>query len=111
VGKSKNVAHRIHQHNNKCGAVFTRMHPPTGKLLRREGSLEGDGDGPERDETLRQMYKHGPRNVRGWKYCNRSISAVDLKEIESNIREMLDLCRKCGGSGHFAAQCPHRRRH
>jgi hypothetical protein len=110
VGKSKNVEHRISQHMNKRGAVFTRMHHPTGKILRREGSLEGDGDGPERDETLRQMYKHGPRKVRGWKYCNRSISSAELKDIESNIREMLDLCRICGGAGHFASQCKRKRK-
>jgi hypothetical protein len=110
VGKSNNVEHRINQHMNKRGAVFTRMHPPTGKILCREGSLEGDGDGPERDETLRQMHKHGPRKVRGWKYCNRTVSSTELKDIESNIREMLDLCRICGGGAHFAAQCKRKRK-
>jgi hypothetical protein len=105
VGKSKNIEYRIRQHMNKCGAVFTTIHAPTGKILHREGTLEGDGDGPERDETLRQMHKHGAHNVRGWKYCNRRISSTELLEIESNIREMLDLCRRCGRPGHFASKC------
>lgn len=77
------------------GAAFTRLHPPTGRLLPRLGNLEGDGDGPERDETLRQMYKRGPQRVRGWKYVRPGpLSAHDMEDIERNIREVFDLCRR-----------------
>lgn len=105
VGKSKNIKGRLKQHVNGKGAVFTREYKPTGKLLPRLGTLRGDGDGPERDETLRQMYALTPQKVRGWKYCNKSLSMPDLREIESNIRELFDLCRRCGRTGHFARGC------
>lgn len=105
VGKSVDVPRRLQQHMKGIGAAFTKVYKPTGKLLPLLGTLKGDGDGPERDETLRQMYKHGFRNVRGWKFCNRYHTAADIHEIESNIRELMDLCRRCGGQGHFASAC------
>ena len=71
--------------------------------------MEGDGDGPERDETLRQMDKHGINNVRGWKYVSIRLSAQQKEDIESNMRELWDLCRSCGQKGHFVSQCPDRK--
>jgi hypothetical protein len=113
VGKSKNVKKRLHEHMQGTvksrSAAFTRQHKPTGCLLKRLGDLKlgnVSGDGPERDETLQWMHKIGPQKVRGWKFVRKtSLKAIELKEIESNIREMLDLCRKCGKKGHFASKC------
>lgn len=106
VGRSTNVQRRLIQHMTGKGAQFTRHHrKPTGKLLPRLGNLVGDGDGPERDETLRQMEKRGPDMVRGWKYCHPVLSEEDRREIESNLRELLNLCRRCGKPGHFARRC------
>jgi hypothetical protein len=65
------------------GSAFTRLHPPTGRLLPRLGNLEGDGDGPERDETLRQMQKRGPQRVRGWKYVRPGpLTGAELDDIK-----------------------------
>ena len=67
----------------------------------------GTGDGPERDETLRWMHKIGPHKVRGWKFVRRgALTKMELQEVESNIRELFDLCRACGKKGHFARYCP-----
>ena len=104
MGKTKrSVKARLQEHmcqkdkGVKRGAAFTRLHKPTGKLLPRLGNLQGGGDGPERDETLRQMYKRGPQMVRGWKYVRAGLlRREELEEIESNIRELFDLCRRCG---------------
>jgi hypothetical protein len=105
VGKSSNVTRRLGQHMDGKGAAFTRIFKPTGCRLPRLGTLSGAGDGPERDETLRQMDARGAHKVRGWKFCSRKLSKTDLCEIENNIRELKDLCRRCGRSGHFAAHC------
>ena len=111
VGKtSRGVATRLREHMSgsalKRAAAFTRLHKPTGRLLPRLGNLEGDGDGPERDETLRQMYRRGMQMVRGWKYVRPGLlRREDLEDIESNIRELFDLCRRCGKRGHFTLQC------
>jgi predicted GIY-YIG superfamily endonuclease len=106
VGKAIDVDKRLKDHMNGLGSKFTKIHKPTGKLLPLLGTLKGSGDGPERDETLRQMLRRGAKNVRGWRYCNsKNHSKRDLRDIEYNIRELLDLCRRCGRSGHFATGC------
>ena len=105
VGKSRDVERRVRQHSSGKGASFTKAYKPTGRRLPRLGTLSGDGDGPERDETLRWMYKLGPQRVRGWKYCTKTLTPTDLLEIEANIREMFDFCRRCGKPGHFSPGC------
>jgi hypothetical protein len=105
--------HHNNQTKNCSGAAFTRLHHPTGRLLKRLGTLSGTekGDGPERDETLRWMRKLGPERVRGWKFVRSSkLTQAELQEVENNIRELFDLCRICGKEGHFAARCPLRSR-
>lgn len=108
VGKSADISGRVKDHVCGVGAKFTKKYRPTGKLLPRLGKLVGEGDGPERDETLRQMLRRGASKVRGWKYCKTKHSPWDVKDIESNIRELLDLCRRCGRKGHFATFCKFR---
>ena len=79
------------------GAAFTKRHKPTGRLLKRLGTLDGmqEGDGPERDETLRWMHKLGPEKVRGWKFVRGGkLTLSELQEVESNLRELFDLCRQ-----------------
>ncbi len=105
VGKSSNTDKRITQHSVGSGSAFTKAFPPTGVILPRLGNISGDGDAAERDETLRYMYQRGIDNVRGWRYTLLNMSKEDKKDAERNIREVLDLCRKCGYPGHFIKHC------
>ena len=105
VGCSRHVDQRIAQHLSGLGSAFTRMFKPTGVRLPRLGNLSGNGDGPERDETLRYMVQRGTRLVRGWKYTLVDMRQADLIDAEANIRELSDLCRRCGHLGHFVADC------
>ena len=105
VGKSINVNQRIAQHVNGTGAAFTRAFAPTGNRLHRMGDVEGFGDATERDETLRYMFMRGIDLVRGWRYCTVVLSKRDSEDAEANIRELYDLCRRCGNASHFMSQC------
>lgn len=105
VGKSNNIEKRIDMHLTSQGSVFTKAYKPTGKRLPRLGNIASIGDAAERDETLRYMYVHGIQNVRGWKYTSINLSKKEIQEAEENIREMFDLCRRCGRHGHFITDC------
>lgn len=87
------------------GSAFTKAFPPTGNLLPRLGNVRGDGDAAERDETLRYMFLRGIQNVRGWRYVTVALSSEMAEDAEANIRELFDLCRRCGGGNHFVGGC------
>ena len=105
VGSSRDVPRRVSQHTNGSGSAYTRVYKPTGVLLPRLGNVEGDGDAAERDETLRYMMLRGIPFVRGWKFARVDMTSEEFDEAESNIRELFDLCRKCGYKGHFCTHC------
>jgi predicted GIY-YIG superfamily endonuclease len=105
VGSSKDVPKRISQHAAGSGSAYTRMYRPTGVRLPRLGNVEGEGDAAERDETLRYMMVRGIQYVRGWKFVRVDMPSEESDEAEANIRELFDLCRKCGGKGHFCTRC------
>ena len=105
VGSSRDVKRRVEQHMAGNGAAYTRAYKPTGVLLPRLGNVGGDGDAAERDETLRYMMLRGIAYVRGWKFVQVVMQPHDIREAECNIRELFDLCRRCGYRGHFMTQC------
>lgn len=105
VGKSGDVERRVGQHMAGAGSAFTKAFPPTGNHLPRLGNVRGSGDAAERDETLRYMFLRGIRNVRGWRYTCVDLSDELFEDAERNIRELFDLCRRCGGGNHFMGTC------
>jgi predicted GIY-YIG superfamily endonuclease len=105
VGSSIDVKRRLQQHCSGSGSAYTRVYKPTGVLLPRLGNVEGDGDAAERDETLRYMMLRGVPFVRGWKFARVDMPPEEYEEAESNIRELFDLCRRCGYKGHFCTHC------
>ena len=105
VGSSRNVERRIAQHAAGQGSAYTRVYKPTGVRLPRLGNVSGDGDAAERDETLRYMFQRGIPFVRGWKFVQVAMPPDEFDEAEANIRELYNLCRRCGYKGHFFSQC------
>ena len=105
VGSSKDVPRRISQHKAGSGSAYTKIYRPTGVQLPRLGNIEGDGDAAERDETLRYMMIRGIPYVRGWKFARVDMPPEEFDEAEANIRELFDLCRRCGYKGHFCTHC------
>jgi len=105
VGKTRNTRRRLREHIGGTGSAFTREFPPTGVLLPRLGRVSGSGEAAERDETLRYMYRRGINLVRGWKYTRVIMTDAEKAEAEGNIRELFNLCRRCGHTGHFVSAC------
>jgi len=105
VGSSKDIPRRLAQHKSGAGSAYTRVYKPTGVMLPRLGNVQGDGDAAERDETLRYMMQRGVPFVRGWKFARVDMPPEECEEAEANIRELFDLCRRCGYKGHFCTHC------
>lgn len=105
VGRTSDLRRRVAQHSSGKGSAFTQAFPPTGKLLPRLGHVSGSAEAAERDETLRYMFLRGIDLVRGWKYTRVAMTLEDHRDAEGNIRELFDLCRRCGRPGHFIPQC------
>lgn len=105
VGHSSDVRRRIQQHMAGQGAAFTKAFPPTGVILPRLGCVTGSPEAAERDETLRYMFLRGIPVVRGWKFVRVEMPEDEAQDAEENIRELFDLCRRCGHPGHFITHC------
>jgi predicted GIY-YIG superfamily endonuclease len=105
VGHSGDVRRRIQQHMAGQGAAFTKAFPPTGVILPRLGCVTGSPEAAERDETLRYMFLRDIQLIRGWRYVQVQLSEKDQQDAEENIRELFDLCRRCGHPGHFVSHC------
>jgi predicted GIY-YIG superfamily endonuclease len=105
VGRTSDMRRRLSQHMSGQGSAFTQAFPPTGTLLPRLGRVTGSAEAAERDETLRYMFLRGVQLVRGWKYTKVHMAEDEQQDAEENIRELFDLCRRCGHPGHFMTQC------
>lgn len=105
VGRTSDCRKRFTQHMSGKGSAFTQAFLPTGNYLPRLGRVTGSAEAAERDETLRYMHLRGINLVRGWKYTRVVMRGEELREAEENIRELFDLCRRCGCPGHFVTQC------
>lgn len=105
VGRTSDMKRRIGQHMTGKGSAFSQAFPPTGILLPRLGQVRGSEEAAERDETLRYMFLRGIPLVRGWKYTRVTMSGQEHQDAEENIRELFDLCRRCGHPGHFVTRC------
>jgi predicted GIY-YIG superfamily endonuclease len=105
VGHSSDTRRRMHQHVSGRGSAFSKAFPPTGVVLPRLGCVTGSSEAAERDETLRYMFLRGIQLVRGWRYTRVHMPPEEVEDAEQNIRELFDLCRRCGQPGHFITRC------
>lgn len=102
VGKSNDIEERLRQHRSGAGAACAKhflrrvppMTPPTADL-----------ESWERAETLARMHAHGISKVRGWMYTSPEMDHVEREHAFKQVCEKFDLCRRCGGDGHFVAAC------
>jgi predicted GIY-YIG superfamily endonuclease len=105
VGKAQDIDARIQQHRAKqvsCTSMRRGAPEEVAPLTARMGD---DHEAWERNETLAQMRAHGTERVRGWMYTAPVLTDEMEDSIQAQLCEKYDLCRRCGQSGHFAAQC------
>jgi len=107
VGKSRDIDARVQQHRNGTGSAWCRHQ---GGVLGEvptvvAGSLL-DIASWEMSETVTQMLIHGFENVRGWEFSSCvALSCRECDTIKTIVMGQGDLCRRCGGEGHFATGC------
>ena len=110
IGKSGDIESRLETHrskgaNGKREVVCLKASTSFERIgLMFPGGYD-DLDDWERKETLLNMYEHGMDNVRGWRFCYRTHSDAQRKEILGNICSMKNSCYTCGKVGHFGYKC------
>lgn len=104
VGSSADIARRVAAHRARAGAAFTRRFGVVEEVAPRTPRAE-DTESWERAETLRRMLDHGVDRVRGWLYTTVRLSASQRHSVREQVRERFGQCRRCGGAGHFVAEC------
>ena len=103
VGQSDDIDRRIWVHTNHNGSAWTKKYNVVERLPLLTSYQPYFW---ELVETLEMMKEHGIDNVRGSMFA----SPFELKPFEKILAaqlycELHDLCRKCGGKGHFINQC------
>jgi len=107
VGKSNDIDARVQQHSSGEGSAWCRH---KGGIVGEvptvyPGSVQ-DTSSWEMNETVNQMLIHGFENVRGWEFTGcGTLSSGELDTIKNVVMGQGDMCRTCGGVGHFASSC------
>jgi hypothetical protein len=80
VGKSKSLHHRLTDHFSGEGAKWTKIHRPIEVKEIRPGNYE-------KETTLEYMGKYGIEVVRGFSWCQPTLSKYGM----NNILSLLDF--------------------
>jgi hypothetical protein len=106
IGKSQNTHSRIaqHKHPSGYGSRWTTKYRIIKEVCPLTPSQE-DLESWERAETLTRMLEHGIENVRGWMFTTEQLDEYQVEQVCYQVCEKFDLCRQCGGKGHFVSSC------
>jgi len=106
-GKSRDIDARVQQHCNGVGSNWCRHED--GVIAERAPVVAGsllDAASWEMNETVAQMLIHGYENVRGWEFSSCGpLTSHECDTIKTIVMGQGDMCRRCGGEGHFATNC------
>ena len=103
VGESNDVKKRIRLHENGNGSAWTKKYSVI-KGIEPEYNKENNFN--ELIQTLEIMKNHGIENVRGSLFTSPFPLSQYEKVMAAQLYcELHNLCRKCGGEGHFITQC------
>ncbi len=105
VGKSADPGQRMQQHGTRHGAACLQGCAQLSEVAPFTRGDEADLEAWERGETLARMRHFGIDRVRGWMFTTKTLSMAQGQEAFRQVCERFDLCRRCGGSSHFAERC------
>jgi len=107
VGKSGDIDQRVQQHRDGTGSAWCRHQGGVlGEVPTVVAGSMLDVASWEMSETVAQMLMHGFENVRGWEFSScAALSCRECDTIKTIVMGQGDLCRRCGGEGHFATGC------
>jgi hypothetical protein len=105
VGESKDPRRRLWVHAHKHGSAWTKKYEVVGMVKPKINKYNSYFK--ELIETLEWMKEEGIDNVRGSMFTKPFPLSNKEKILAAQLYcEMHNLCRRCGGSGHFVNQCP-----
>jgi len=107
VGRSNDIDSRIQQHQSGAGSAWCRRQ---GGVVREVPTVHAGSPDDlaswEMNETVAQMLMHGFENVRGWEFTNcAALSSKECDTLKTLVMGQGNMCRRCGGEGHFATHC------
>ena len=103
IGESENIKRRIWIHENGNGSAWTKKYNVIRSI---EPEHDENNNFHELIQTLTIIRKHGIDNVRGSLFTNPyNLSPYEKVMAAQLYCELHNLCRKCGGEGHFITQC------
>jgi ribosomal protein L37E len=107
VGRSADIDSRIQQHRSGLGSAWCRRQ---GGVVSEEPTVHAGSPDDlaswEMNETVAQMLIHGFENVRGWEFTNcAALTSKECDTLKTLVMGQGNMCRRCGGEGHFAQHC------
>jgi len=104
VGESNDPRRRMWVHVNKHGSAWTKKYGVI-KMIKPKINKHNSYF-KELTETLEWMKEKGIDNVRGSMFTKPFPLSKQEKIMAAQLYcELHNLCRKCGGEGHFVNQC------
>jgi predicted GIY-YIG superfamily endonuclease len=106
VGESDDPDKRVWVHSHKNGSAWTKKY---NVIKRLQTKTKKQTYMWELIETLEWMKEVGIDNVRGSMFTKPFPLSKQEKIMAAQLYcELHNLCRKCGGEGHFVNQCPNK---
>jgi len=107
VGRSTDIDSHIEQHCSGAGSAWCRHQGGVvGEVATVHVGSPDDLASWEMNETVAQMLMHGFENVRGWEFTNcAALTAKECDTLKTLVMGQGNMCRRCGGEGHFATHC------